>query len=270
MIKTSRIFRTKQGFTITEVSLSMVFVSFLLLAIAALIMYSTTLYQKGLTLRAVNNTGLELVDELTRTISYSRTTNSDKYYFQYYGTVYLPNAGNQQLNEVPYWGVFCTGTYSYAWNTGYISNNSTYRRTASGANFTDEQRLKVNGSSNFRLIRMNDSTRELCASVLAHGADSPNRTPSTPSVTNIHEMFSASSEHQLALYDFRVYPPTNHQLTGHTFYTGSFVLGTIHGSVDITTTSNVCKEPSDGLTTDFTYCAINKFNFAVRATGANQ
>lgn len=258
----------RSGFTISEISLSMVFISFMLLSIAALVIYATTLYQKGLTLRAVNNTGLELVDEITRSLSGSFNSVSGNYYYQRKGNVYLPNSSNEQLN-VPIWGVFCTGTYSYAWNTGYVLGNETYARTSGGATFRDVDRLTLTTADGtyqgFRLLRVNDSNRAVCASV----SDSSGNSITATGVTNTRELFSSSSEHQLALYDFHVFTPVYHSLTGHTYYSGSFVIGTIKGSVDITTTSDVCKEASDNLNTDFTYCAINKFNFAVRATGAN-
>lgn len=263
----------KKGFTISEISLSMVFVSILLLAIAALVMFSSNLYQKGLALRAVNNAGIEFVDELTRSLSSSRTTSISGVYVQAKGDVYLVKNNNSKVSSVPYWGVFCTGSYSYVWNSGYVLDHATYRADTSGTSLANK-RLKITVGSkvheNFRMLRFNDSTREICINKpdTTHGAPtSPNI--NAPNVTSPREMFSAYSENQLAIYDFKVFTPTYHSLTGHTFFTGSFVIGTLKGSVDITTTSDVCKEPPDGLNTDFAYCAINKFNFAVRATGAN-
>ncbi len=259
----------RRGFTISEITISMAFVSLLLIAIAGLIVYCITLYQKGLTLRAVNNTGLEIVDELTRALSSSQNNSTSNYWYQKTGSAYLANKDYQEVSNVPYWGIFCTGTYSYAWNTGYVLNN-TYRRTRYGDYFAASNRLTVSvaGTSytNFRLLRINDSDRELCASI---SGDSTPNIASAAHGSNPRDLLSQSSEHRLALYDFKVFTPAYHELTGHTLFAGSFVLGTLAGSVDITTVEEVCKEPPDGLSTDFTYCAINKFNFAVRATGAN-
>ena len=45
----------------------------------------------------------------------------------------------------------------------------------------------------------------------------------------------------------------------------------IRGNVDITGTGEFCKTPPEmGLSSDFNYCAINKFNFSARTSGQNR
>ncbi len=286
----------KKGFTIAELSMSMAFIAFILIAIATLIVYAISLYQKGLTLRSVNNTGLEIIDEFTRTISGSINSKPDcsvfsgsiksecetdnGYHLTYYQgntTVYLAKASrsvDQVSINVPSWGMFCTGTYSYVWNSGYLStNNGTYKTSANaGNNSLAIYRASVNGNSDFRFVRYNDPSREVCKSAIDKTSSYSNPgntiTVSSEIYSTRRELLTNTSERQLAIYDLRVYPPAYHTLTSHAFYSGSFVIGTIAGSVNIETTSDVCKETPDGLSTDFAYCAINKFNFAVRASGA--
>ena len=85
--------------------------------------------------------------------------------------------------------------------------------------------------------------------------------------TIITELLDKTDD-RLVLYDFVIFPPTQHAVTLHSFYSGTFILGTERGSIDSTGIGEFCKAPpSDGLSTDFTYCAINKFNFAARSTG---
>ena len=50
------------------------------------------------------------------------------------------------------------------------------------------------------------------------------------------------------------------------FFAGSFILGTRRGGVNITTSGDSCKPPTDEYS-DLEYCAINRFNFAVQAGG---
>ena len=77
----------------------------------------------------------------------------------------------------------------------------------------------------------------------------------------------ADSDDSLAIYDLTIFRPVTHNLTFQSFYSGTFILATVPGGVDITGSGNYCKDAPDGLSTDFAYCAINKFNFAARARG---
>ena len=64
--------RTKTGFTILETALAMAFISFLMLAIGFAVVQISNVYQKGITIKVVNNNGRELVDEFSRTILASK------------------------------------------------------------------------------------------------------------------------------------------------------------------------------------------------------
>ncbi|MBR1795822.1 hypothetical protein IJ765_00985 [Candidatus Saccharibacteria bacterium] len=294
--------QTKKGFTIAELSISIGYVAFLLIAVATLIVYSISIYQKGLTLRSVNNAGLELIDELTRTISDSsnsypdcnalaNTTDRSRcrsnwgnlVYGQVNTTVYIP-ASNETITA-PAYGFFCTGSYSYVWNSGYVLNtDGTYYHSSTREGFTDYKQSIISASGttvqDYRLLRFNDSNREICSNAwngspgsypasYATASISPDRSITVPNeVFNTkRELMSASSETQLAVYDFHVHAINYQDLTAHALYAGSFTLGTISGSVNIQTSSNTCKDAPDNLNTGFAYCAINKFNFAVRASG---
>lgn len=61
--------KTKQGFTIVELMLAMTFVATLLISIAVVTINIVTIYQRGLALKAVNNVGRSLVEELTTSIN---------------------------------------------------------------------------------------------------------------------------------------------------------------------------------------------------------
>jgi hypothetical protein len=85
----------------------------------------------------------------------------------------------------------------------------------------------------------------------------------------------AENESDLALYDFTILPATKNYTTKQIFYPGSFILATIRGGVNIQSNGDFCQGSSSDegemdseyTGNDFDYCAVNKFNFAARATG---
>jgi type II secretory pathway pseudopilin PulG len=280
---------SKKGFTMVELSLALIFISIILLTIAWLTMHITSIYEKGLSMKAVNSTAKELIDDFSRAIAGSpaRTVQSQcltKYtysssptspygscvsdnarkfvYQQRYGKVTIKSNSKQVV--VPVNGVFCTGRYSYIWNTAYALNTEDY---ISAINY--KATFNYAPSSDFRLLKVQDYERAICSShvrsdIYAYDADMNYSLSSEPGV--VIDLLD-SSENNLALYDMAVFKPTVHKVTSAGFYSGSFILATLRGGVDITATGDFCSEPPDGLDTDFTYCSINKFNFSMRAAG---
>ena len=68
----------KKGFTMVELSLALIFVSIILITIAWLTIHITSVYEKGLAMKAVNSTAKELIDDFSRAIATSpaRTVQS--------------------------------------------------------------------------------------------------------------------------------------------------------------------------------------------------
>lgn len=102
----TRHYQRNSGFTIIELMLAMVFISFLLLAIAGVVMQIGAIYNKGVTMKSVNQAGSQIVADIKRTIGSSQvfdTTTSFK----------SDVAGGG--------GRLCTGTYTYVWNYGVLT-----------------------------------------------------------------------------------------------------------------------------------------------------
>lgn len=279
---------SKKGFTILETALAMAFISFLMLAVGFAVVQISNIYEKGITIKVVNNNGRELVDEFSRTImasKYSRNEDDHDAHFEYTYTQTLGNVSNvgarnkDENAEVPLHGAFCIGNYSYLWNTGYALNlddDKAYREAGEEFGYNDQKGFLIVGEDdsatpvkNYRLIRVADPGREACKSHAKNVLDGeyPNKYVITASKeANVSELLSAS-ENDLTLYDLTVFEPAYHVGTGHALYPISFILGTLGGGVDITVPGNFCTEKPDNLKTDFNYCSINKFNFAARATG---
>lgn len=280
--------------------LAIAFLATLLVTIALLIVHITGIYQKGISIRAVNTVGRELIDEFSRVIGGSPIVDIDRdkngyidddEYLRYYSQVSISGAtiGGGSADQ-PVNGAFCTGKFSYIWNTGFALNEF---KDSGGATDHRLGYRSEGGADNydFRLMRIPDDKRSICAvynSLTASGA-SHVLIQSSSSVDIDGELTDVtldkegvelldSNESRLALYDFRVYPVSVNELTGHAFYSATFVLATLAGGVDIYSNGDFCTDPRDSndevvrssstnLTTDFSYCAVNKFNFAMRATG---
>ena len=62
--------------------------------------------------------------------------------------------------------------------------------------------------------------------------------------------------------------PATNDLGKASFYSVSFILGTVQGGINVMSSGNFCKAPEED-DSNFDYCAINKFNFAAQATGGS-
>lgn len=277
---------TKKGFTIIEVSLALVFVSIILITIAWLTIHITSVYEKGLAMKAVNSTAKEVIDDVTRAIATSpaRTVESicsSKYnpskqaykdcvsdnarkfsYQQRYGNIRIESTN--EVKQFPTNGVFCTGRYSYIWNTAYVLNSDDYTPL-----MNYKATFNKAGSPDFRLLKVSDYNRELCSQHMNnnHYVYDDSSSYSLGSTPEVNIELLDNTENNLAIYEFTVFAPTIHKVTSSAFYSGTFILATLRGSIDINAAGEFCSDPPDNLDTDFAYCAINKFNFAMRAAG---
>ena len=285
-------FNHKTGFTFVELSLSIGFVSTLLIMLTFIIFQMTTIYQKTLSIQAVNDAGRELIDQFSRSISastvistYTRCSGVDdankencindgafKLIYRQYESDKFKIRGDFPSKPVPTTGNFCTGLYSYIWNTGYVLDPANpdadiYRAKVK---YTDSSGASVE-SSDFRLLRVYDPLGRVCENNLndntyTYSTNNTNITYELPAGGAPSELL-ASAESNLALYDLKIFHPARHDYSGQAFYSGTFILATIQGNVDIMANGNYCKEPASNNFGEFTYCAINKFNFASQATG---
>jgi hypothetical protein len=240
--------------------LAMTFVAVLMVTIAFLVIRITAIYQKGLTIRSINQVGRSLMSDFTSAVADSPVDDNLQVRDSYFYTI---SDGGTQLQ-----GAFCTGRYSYLWNTGAAINQN--------------RRIKfrnATGEYAFRLLRLDDASRDACARLRLLGGNTVIDFTANAEIKDVVplELLTTSGveaaantenagESDLALYDFRVYPPTINHITGHAFYSATFILATLRG-VDINASGNYCKNVSETLNTDFSYCSLNKFNFAMRTTG---
>lgn len=255
-----------------ELMLAMGFLSALLVTISLLVIQITGIYQKGLSLRAVNSQGRQLIDEFMRAASGSSREDLGAYgsiddaYES--GLYFVSSMGNHDTNgdgvdeSVQMNGVFCTGMYSYVWNTKYAFEDH------------PDRRLRVNGRA-YKLVRVRDASNEACMRANDNSGDGyPNRETwlfegADDNVIQPIELIN-SDESDLILYDFMMFPATWSRSSEQVLYSATFILATIRGGVNINGNGDYCQGTTLGLTTDFNYCAVNKFNFAMRSTGFSE
>lgn len=288
--------KTRKGFTIIELMLAMGFLGTLLVTIAILVNMITGIYQKGLSLRAVNANGKQIIDDLSRIVSGSPISqetlnvvdkNNDSIIQEdevatALRKYYISNTTRVDGKELQLNGVFCTGAFSYIWNTQLAyepwenskDNSRTFQLTGDTTNPLwpkDASGAAINPYIP-KLARVPDTNRTVCTEASSKGPSATFEIAGAPV-----ELIN-SDEANLVLYDFTVFPATQNTITGQTFYSATFILATMRGGVDITSNGDYCNVSSSnasvqsltGLSHDFNYCAVNKFNFAMRATGLTE
>lgn len=281
----------KSGFTLIELTFAVAFISVLLITVSLITSEIINTYRKGYSMKAVNQVGRDLIEDFTDAVTSSPPANvsltcakfsdaddcvtDDAYktiYQEFYAYIDVRNKNyNYDTKDVPFGGVFCTGKYSYVWNTGYALGTIYQNRKQLSVKFNDAT------LSNFRLLKFEDNSRSAC---IRSGNYSDLSTKSGSSyhyydnlTLDLSSFYSAdtselisASDSSLALYDLTVFKPAQASTGGYLLYTASFILGTKEESINIMTSSDFCQAPVN-YTADFSYCAVNKFNFTTQATG---
>jgi type II secretory pathway pseudopilin PulG len=223
-----------KGFTIIELMLAMTFVSVLLLAIALTIVQIGTIYNKGITLKEVNQSGRALSDDITRSITSSSAFSLSR-------SVVTTTAG----------GRICTGQYSYVWNyaSALAESNPGVIRLAS-SNLTEVRFLKV------------PDTGKIYCSLNENGT--PSTTRIQPRDVSGSVELLKSGDRALSIHELSVTQPSNgrsaagQQLIGITFSIGT-------GDVSALTPDRTSCLPPGAVDSNFAYCAVQQFSLVIRA-----
>ncbi len=317
----------KRGFTLVELSLSVAFIGILSIAVALIMNDTIAAYRRGMILNQINTMGIDLVDDLRAAVqnssiksvenlcgvAYTNTTrkteceNDNARNFTTVERLSNVTIRGTNTSNVSVFGAFCTGSYSYIWNSGYFFSSDANMGSLQPAYL----RYKAEGgeiktypedtSKPFKLIKIKDNTRAVCMTATFYhynnsGSEryyvkTQDRTSTSANIndgSNIFDLTQSTSDYSVAelgendivdvivgesnmvLYDLRAMPPAINASNNGSYYSVSFVLGTIQGGVNVKTAGNYCVPPKDYNKKDyanFDYCAINKFNFAVQATG---
>lgn len=294
-----------KGFTMVELSLSLTFIATLSIAVVVIMTNAISAYHRGIILNQINTTGMELVDDMRASIQNSsarpvtsdcanmytdetavetcKNNNASKFLYA------IRNAqvkvGNKNITA-PVFGAFCTGNYSYIWNSGYFFSENSGVGVSDGVEPVKFNYKKpgspnpVNASwpNDIRLLKINDKERAVCKS-----AAGDNYGASADSLNNVFDITSdgydvveeepielLGNNNGLAIYNLATGVPAETSLPNSMFYSVSFILGTVQGGINVMSAGDFCTPPGDysnGDIEEFNYCAINKFNFAAQANG---
>lgn len=226
-----------KGFTLIELMLAMSFISVLLLAIAMVIIQIGTTYNKGMTIKEVNQVSRDIASDIRRNVSAVGALD--------YATNYV---------TTPTGGRMCLGSYSYIWNN-----------TKALSPTLDPNRARYQSDTRtVRLVRVPDGGRIYCKKNLATGV-LENRDIRTADTAASQELLQ-TGDRKLGLNVFEILPPqasagntdTNQQL-----YTLHYIIGS--GEVDAMTTDMTSCKGVGTAGSDLAYCSVQEFRVVLRA-----
>lgn len=238
----------KNGFTLVELMLAMSFVSVLLVAIAMLTIQISNIYTRGITLKQVNEAGLEVSNDMQRAIQSSDIFVVDMQDVENNTRDTLVQFNNDQSGKSQA-GRLCLGSYTYVWNYGTLLVNQEEDGTNSGLVnvFEDSSRPDI------RFVKVNDSGKALCR------RDVNDEYPKIPAGDATTELL-VTGDRDLALHKFTI----NSNEEGG-LYSVSFTIGT-NNQQALTSDREGCKPPveTDGFSE---YCSVNTFDIVARSAG---
>ena len=214
----------------------MTFISVLLLAIALSIIQIGTIYNKGMTLREVNQAGRTMSDDVRRNFMSSKAVSLTSDYITH-------SAG----------GRLCLGDYTYIWNfEDAITKRDTNVTTLTSSDVP------------VRFVKVPDPGKGYC--VRSEGVF-VNRTILEADESRMTELLK-QGDRTLSIHQFSVNPSAEavDTVTQQQLYELSFVIGT--GDVNaLTEDRRYCAAPgTDGA--DFNYCAVQQFTIVIKAGSA--
>jgi type II secretory pathway pseudopilin PulG len=235
----SHVNRSQTGFTLIELMLAMTFIAILLIAIAMTTIQISNIYNKGITLREVNQAGRSLSDEFQRgvasSVPFDVTPKVDD----------SPATATSKYVVRDGGGRLCLGSYSYAWN---------YGKAIAGGAGAPAVYNKYNDGSVVRFAKVADASGSLCSD--------PTLAVSRNDATDL----LSTGDRDLVVHALTVTKTIEDSSAGQSLYAISFVLGT-NDRAQLTTNDASCRPPSDNVG-DENYCSVNQFDVIARAGNA--
>lgn len=224
-----------RGFTLIELMLAMTFIAILLVAIAMTTIQISNIYNKGITLREVNQAGRSVSSELQQSIAASVPFDV---------TPKTDNSGSETSRYVVRdgGGRLCLGTYTYAWN---------YGKALSGGAGAPAIYNKYDNNTPVRFAKIEDAGGALCADV------------TLPVPKNKASELLSTGDRELVLHSFSVTKTADDPTTGQALYAITMVIGT-NDRAQLTTDNASCKPPAAGVGNE-NYCSVNQWDIIARA-----
>lgn len=245
------------GFTLIELMLSMTFVAVLLLTIALTVVQMGTIYNRGMTIKEVNQASRDVADDLRRSVQASGVfaVNLDGTDSTDYVTFVRPVDGVNVMVS----GRLCLGNYSYIWNTA----------TALETNFVDRARyLDSSGTAgnSVSFVRVVDTGKKYCSKDPGTGA-LVYKNILYADASNTTELIKPG-DRKIQLLTFKVTTSATayDAISGQRLYHVSYTLGT-GDTIAMVRTAGIptnCLPPSDP-NSNLAYCNVQQFGIVLRA-----
>jgi len=225
-----------KGFTLVELMLAMTFISVLLVAIAMTTIQISNIYNRGITLREVNQSGRAVSADLQRSIASSTPFDV------------TPKTDNSPATEASKYvvrdggGRLCLGSYTYAWNYGSALAGGQGAPVVYNI-FSDGQPV--------RFSKVADPSGVLCAE------------PETVIQRDDATDLISSGDRDLALHHFTITKTAEDANIGQALYAISMTIGT-NNQAQLTTNDASCRPPAEEVGAE-NYCSVNQFDIVARA-----
>ncbi len=198
--------RSTSGFTLVELLLAMSFLAMLLLMITFLILQVSTIYNKGLTLRSVNESGQLISSEIQRRLSSAPAETV--------GNIENVTLNNGTTNRL------CADGVVYAW--------------------TPRSKKVAEDAKNISFVKFTGSKKDYCDK--AADGSTPKELPETKYITSLIDKKGQA----LVIRSFKVDDISKNGIDGDTtqkLYQVSFTLGT--DTDDLIGSNGLCKPPAE-------------------------
>ena len=216
--------------------LSMTFISVLLVAIAMTTIQISNIYNKGITLRQVNQAGRSVSSELQQSIAssvpFDVTPKSDN----------APATLASRYVKRDGGGRLCLGSYTYAWN---------YGKALAGGAGAPAVYNKYDNNQPVRFAKIEDAGGALCSDV--------NKVIPKAKAAEL----LSSGDRDLVLHSFSITQTANDPGIHQALYGITMVIGT-NDREQLTTDNASCKPPATGVG-DEDYCSVNQWDIIARA-----
>ncbi len=275
----------RKGFTLLELTISMLFVSLLSISVVVVINNVISSYQRGVVLSRLDSVGNSIVDDMRNAVQDSLNATRLGENISITKTATTMKIDGKDQSNIPIYGIFCSGSYTYFWNSGYFftndaefneKNDGWAKIQLSADNYYNPNKI-VNRPA-FRVAKVQDPERKICISTIEKYPDYSNGIDtnkmdgifdiSTLSNPVVIDLLQTDNDNDLALYDLAVDVPVTNNTESISLYNISFVLGTTTGGIDIATDGNACAAPI-GNATWSNSCAVSRFNFAVQSNATD-
>lgn len=275
----------RKGFTLLELTISMLFVSLLSISIVVVINNVIMSYQRGAVLSRLEGVGNSIVDDMRSAVQDALNTTRLGENISITKTTRTMKINGENKSNIPIYGIFCSGSYTYFWNSGYFftndaefdeKNDGWAKIQLSTDNYYNPN--NIDGRPTFRVVKVQDTERAICISTIKNYGDS-SKTIDNNKLSNIFniselnnpvivDLLQTDNDNDLALYDLAVDVPATNYSESLSLYNISFILGTTTGGIDIATDGNACATPI-GNATWSNSCAVSRFNFAVQSNATD-